>query len=343
MHKLTEFSSSSGCGCKVAPAVLQQIIGGLDKPIFDNLLVGNQTNDDAAVWNLDGMQSMINTVDFFMPIVNDAFDFGKISATNAISDIYAMGATPVFANAILGWPVDNLPTELASKVILGAQQICKEANIPLAGGHTIVSKEPFFGLSVNGLVQNKNLKKNNTATDGCVLFLTKPIGTGIVATAIKRDVAKPEHVLTVTESMCKLNKIGEELAKINAVKALTDITGFGLLGHLIEMAQGSGLSATLNFNAVKIFDFLDDYLEQNIIPDNTYRNWNAYEKLTIGINDIKQFQLLNDPQTSGGLLIAVEPNGVKELQDLLVKNNLHEFVNPIGQLTQKTNFVVNVV
>lgn len=342
--KLTQFSHGAGCGCKIAPDKLEQILSNnKSTDVFANLLVGNQTNDDAAVWDLENGQALISTVDFFMPIVDDAFNFGRIAATNALSDVYAMGGKPIFANAILGWPIDKLPLELASKVIEGAQSICKQANIPIAGGHSIDSLEPMFGLAVNGLINKQNIKQNSGAKAGDLLFLTKPLGTGIIGTAIKRGLIEAEaHAEICIESMCTLNSIGYDLAKLNGVSALTDVTGFGLIGHLIEMAEGANLTAEINWKNVPYFEFIDSYLQKNIIPDNTYRNWNAYEKKVVGLNDMKAFQILNDPQTSGGLLVSIHSANIKEIYNILTINNLSKHLIPIGTFTEEQEYKVKI-
>ncbi|MBJ7429178.1 MAG: selenide, water dikinase SelD [Bacteroidia bacterium] len=343
--KLTQFSHGAGCGCKIAPDKLEQILSkNKSTDVFANLLVGNQTNDDAAVWDLENGQALISTVDFFMPIVDDAFNFGRIAATNALSDVYAMGGKPIFANAILGWPIDKLPLELATKVIEGAQMVCKQANIPIAGGHSIDSLEPMFGLAVNGLINKQNIKQNSAAKAGDLLFLTKPLGTGIIGTAIKRGLIEAEaHAEICIESMCILNSVGYDLSKLIGVSALTDVTGFGLLGHLIEMAEGANLTAEINWKNVPYFEFIDSYLQKNIIPDNTYRNWNVYEKKVFGLNDKKAFQILNDPQTSGGLLISIHPDAVNELEELFKSNNLKSFIKPIGCFKNETPNRVEVI
>jgi selenide,water dikinase len=285
----------------------------------------------------------VSTVDFFTPIVDDAFDFGRIAAANAISDVYAMGGRPVFANAILGWPVDKLPLPLAAKVIDGAQNICAKAGIPLAGGHSIDSAEPIFGLAVNGLIRKEHIKRNGGAQEGDLIFITKPLGTGIVATAIKRGLLQhEEHKRIVVESMCALNTVGEKLSKLEGVHAMTDITGFGLLGHLIEMCEGSGMSAEIEMSKVPVFDFIDHYLQQNIIPDNTYRNWNSFEKKVNGISDMRSFQLLNDPQTSGGLMVAVAQESVAEVKAVLAAFELQSFVEPIGKFSKQTHAIIMV-
>ncbi len=332
-YKLTQYSSKAGCGCKIAPADLEKLVSEKSETNYTELLVGNHSNDDAAVWDLGAGLGVLNTVDFFMPIVDDAFDFGRIAAANAISDVYAMGGKPLFANALLGWPMEILPVDLAKEVLRGAREICKQAHIPLAGGHSIDSKEPLFGLSVTGSVRTEFLKRNNTPKEGDYLFLSKPLGTGIMGTAIKRGMAKEEHVKLVVESMCTLNVIGETISEMSGVNALTDITGFGLLGHLIEMC-GTHFSAELYWENIPRFAFLEKYLQQNIIPDNTYKNWNAWENKVEGITEMLPFQILNDPQTSGGLLIAVSEHALEAFTGKLKFNQL-DGILPIGRIIPK--------
>jgi selenide, water dikinase len=339
-YKLTEYSHMAGCGCKIAPADLEKILCERSSVSFKELLVGNHSNDDAAVWDLGNGISVMNSVDFFMPIVNDPFDFGRIASANAISDIYAMGGKPLFANALLGWPIGVLPLELANKVMEGALEVCNNAGIPLAGGHSIDTKEPLFGLSVTGSVANENLKRNDCPQVNDKLFLTKALGTGIIGTAIKRNLADEQHAKLAIESMCTLNKIGEKLSKLNGVHALTDVTGFGLIGHLIEMC-GNSFSAELYWDKVPRFPFLESYLVQNVIPDNTYRNWNAYEKKVDGILDMNSFQILNDPQTSGGLLIAASPEIEEELVQILKENGIN-FLESIGTILKRNDKTILV-
>lgn len=344
--KLTQFSHGAGCGCKIAPAVLDKILQS-NKAMddFPELLVGNSSKDDAAAYNLGNGHALISTTDFFTPIVDDAFAFGKIAAANAISDVYAMGGKPILAIAILGWPVDKLPAELAQQVLEGAREICREAGIPLAGGHSIDTPEPIFGLAVNGLTEITRLKQNNTAKKGDLLFLTKPIGVGILSTAQKRECIRPEHLAVLLNQLCKLNKTGELLGKTEGVHAMTDVTGFGLLGHLIEMAEGSGLGAELYYSKIPILEAVKEYLPQRIVPDATYRNWNGYSSkvgFAPGVNVMEAFTILPDPQTNGGLLIAVAPESVAEVQALFTKEGLADFIEPIGVMTEqgeKTVFV----
>ncbi len=344
--RLTQYSRGAGCGCKIAPQVLDEILkSNSTTPSIKNLLVGNSSKDDAAVYDLGNGTALISTTDFFMPVVDDAFDFGRIASANAISDVYAMGGKPVLAIAILGWPVEKLPAALAQQVLEGSRKICEEAGIPLAGGHSIDSAEPIFGLSVNGLVDIKNLKKNNTAKAGNLLFITKPLGVGVLSTAQKRGVLKEEHLPVMIKQMTVLNTIGEALGKIEGVTAMTDITGFGLLGHLVEMAEGSGLSAEINYGVLPVEEGVKEYLSQRIVPDATYRNWNAYSTKTgfeKGVNVMEAFNLLPDPQTNGGLLIAVDEASAGMVKKILTESGLEKFAQPIGVMkapAEKTIFV----
>jgi selenide,water dikinase len=344
--RLTQYSRGAGCGCKISPQVLEEILHSeLVFPDNKNLLVGNSSKDDAAVYDLGGGNALISTTDFFMPIVDDAFDFGRIASANAISDIYAMGGKPILAIAVLGWPVEKLPASPAKKVIEGARNICAIAGIPLAGGHSIDSAEPFFGLAVNGLVSIENLKKNDTAKEGDLLFLTKPIGVGILSTGQKRKVLKPEHATILANQLTTLNNVGEALGKIKGVTAMTDVTGFGLAGHLIEMAEGSGLSAEINYSKLSIIEGAKEYLAQRIVPDATYRNWNSYSKkidFAKDVNVMEAFSILPDPQTNGGLLIAVHPDSVADVHEVFQQYGLGDFLEPVGNFVHKTEKVILV-
>jgi selenide, water dikinase len=338
MVRLTQFSKGGGCGCKIAPSVLQQILASGGNEFYPNLLVGNESKDDAAVYKLNDTTSVISTTDFFMPIVDDPFDFGRIASANAISDVYAMGGKPLMAIAILGWPIDKLSPEVAKNVLDGARAICKEAGIPLAGGHTIDSSDPIFGLAVTGIVETENLKQNNTAKEGDHLLLTKPLGVGVLSTAVKRDLMKPEHYEGLLSVLTKLNKVGSLLAAVKGVHALTDVTGFGLLGHLVEISEGSGLSAEINYGAIKKINGLEEYIRLKSVPDATSRNWNSYSakvQFEIGVNVMEAFNVLPDPQTNGGLLIAVGDDGLKEVQDILSSNGYADFIQPIGKCISK--------
>ncbi|HEX5003089.1 MAG TPA: selenide, water dikinase SelD [Bacteroidia bacterium] len=343
--RLTQYSHGAGCGCKIAPSVLSEILSTNEQaPGFENLLVGNNSRDDAAVWDLKNGEALISTTDFFMPIVDDPFDFGRIAATNAISDVYAMGGRPVMAIAVLGWPVDKLPPEIAGRVISGGKKACADAGIPLAGGHSIDSPEPIFGLAVNGLVKTAHLKRNDTGKAGDVLFITKKLGIGILSTASKKGLISEGDLNLAVSSMTTLNTIGSDLGSMSGVTALTDVTGFGLLGHLTEMAEGSGLQAELYFNSVPVFEEIHHYLDKNCIPGGTNRNWNSYGKKVSPMNDRTRY-ILADPQTSGGLLVSVRPDAVESFQTLIKSAGLPDFVCvPIGKLTnQKSNYLITVI
>ena len=340
--KLTQYSHGAGCGCKISPKILDQILQTNQtstQPKYDRLLVGNDSRDDAAVLDLGNGEAIISTTDFFMPIVDDAFDFGRIASANAISDVYAMGGEPIMAIAILGWPLDKLPPDVAGQVLEGSRAICREAGIPLAGGHSIDSPEPIFGLAVTGKVRIEHLKQNNTATAGCQLYLTKPLGVGILTTAQKKGILKPEHANIAPKQMAQLNNFGAVLGKLPYVKALTDVTGFGLLGHLTEMAEGSGLSAVINFNNVPKLPVIDAYLAQKSFPGGTVRNWDSYGHKIAELTENQRY-ILADPQTSGGLLIAVEPDHTTEFERVASENGLtlHSF----GELVEPRGKVIYV-
>ena len=341
--KLTQYSHGAGCGCKISPEVLDKILkGNIAMPDNDKLIVGNHSKDDAAVLDMGNGTALISTTDFFMPIVDDPFNFGRIASANAISDVYAMGGKPVLAIAILGWPINKLPAEVAQVVIDGSRSICKEAGIPLAGGHSIDSPEPIFGLAVNGIVDVKNIKQNNKAKEGDILFLTKALGVGILTTAEKKGILKPGDESLAANQMMLLNKIGETLGTLDFVHAMTDVTGFGLLGHLAEMAEGSGLSAAIDFeNIPLITPALKDYIAQGSVPGGTTRNRNSYGHKIAPLTE-EQWAVLADPQTSGGLLIAVAPGKTKEITDLFSKNGLENFIQPIGKTERRSEKIIYV-
>ena len=331
--RLTQYSHGAGCGCKISPAVLDQILAGSGSQLADpRLWVGNASRDDAAVYGLDEERGVVSTTDFFMPIVDDPFDFGRIAATNAISDIYAMGGDPLMAIAILGWPVNVLAPEVAREVIRGGRAVCDEAGIPLAGGHSIDAPEPIFGLAVTGVVEKRLLKRNDTATAGCRLYLTKPLGIGVLTTAEKQGKLRDADANVARDLMCQLNRPGSHFARIPAVKAMTDVTGFGLLGHLVEMADGSGLQAHIDFAAVPRIDGVEHYLAEGCIPGGTGRNFASYGH-RVQLASEQQQALLADPQTSGGLLVAVDPEG--EAEFLAAAAELGLQLAPIGQLQAK--------
>lgn len=328
MYKLTQYSKASGCGCKIAPAVLEEILAGTGQHrAFHNLLVGNETRDDAAVYDMGDGQCLISTTDFFTPIVDEPFDFGRISACNAISDVYAMGGKPLMAVAILGWPVDKIPAEAAKEVIRGAQEICSAAGIPLAGGHSVDTTEPLFGLAVSGLVKKPDLKRNNTCRAGDVLYLTKPLGTGILSAALKRGQLAKGDYQQLLDTASALNQIGEKAGQLPFVHAMTDVTGFGFAGHLLEMLEGSGLSAVVEKAQVPVLENVSTYMAQFIFPDNTTRNYNAQAARTEGMTDL-DFMIYCDPQTSGGLFISVDPSHETEMDHFLQNNG--QFFAKIG-------------
>ncbi|ANH81041.1 selenide,water dikinase SelD [Niabella ginsenosidivorans] len=332
--QLTQYSHGAGCGCKISPALLDKILHSPATAAFTDprLLVGNDKRDDAAVLDLGNGTALIATTDFFMPIVDEAYDFGRIAAANAISDVYAMGGKPVLAIAILGWPIDKLPPEIAGQVLEGARAVCAEAGIALAGGHSIDCPEPVFGLAVNGLVELPHLKQNATATAGCRLYLTKALGVGILSTAQKRGILQPEDAAIALQNMTTLNKPGELLGRLDAVKAMTDVTGFGLLGHLSEMCEGSGLSAVVKFDQVPVISSVPYYLDLGCVPGGTNRNWSSYGN-KIGPLTERQKQILADPQTSGGLLVAVTEEGSAGFEQLMQKQGYH--LKPFGHLEHR--------
>ena len=338
---LTKYSHGAGCGCKISPKVLDEILSSnFTMPDNDKLIVGNHSKDDAAVYDIGNGTALISTTDFFMPIVDDPYEFGRIASANAISDVYAMGGRPVLAIAILGWPINVLPPAVAKKVIEGSRSICMEAGIPLAGGHSIDSPEPIFGLAVNGFVALENIKQNNTAKEGDLLFLTKPLGVGILTTAEKKGILKEEHKGIAAKQMMQLNKVGELLGKVKGVNAMTDVTGFALLGHLVEMAEGSGLSAAIEFDKIPaIIDDLKSYIDQKSIPGGTHRNWESYGEKIGAITDYQK-AILADPQTSGGLLVAVSAGSVQEVQYILEQHGLGKFTTPVGKLVAQQKEVV---
>lgn len=329
--RLTQYSHGAGCGCKISPALLTQMLKtNQHASSFPNLLVGNDTRDDAAVYELENEECIISTTDFFMPIVDDAFDFGRIASANAISDVYAMGGKPLMAIAILGWPIDKLAPEVAQQVLEGSRSICAEAGIPLAGGHSIDCPEPIFGLAVTGRVNKKNLKQNSKAKQGASLYISKPIGVGILTTAQKKGLLLPEHAAIATQNMVKLNSLGCTIAVLPEVEAITDITGFGLFGHLLEVCQGSGLSATIEFDRVPLLPQVKHYLDLGCIPGGTHRNWKSYGEYVKVDHEAQQF-ILSDPQTSGGLLIAVQ-EGSEEFFEEYVQRESKDSIWRIGKL-----------
>jgi selenide, water dikinase len=338
--KLTQYSHGAGCGCKISPATLRTILHSDNAARkFPSLLVGNESNDDAAVFDLGDGTCIISTTDFFMPIVDDPFTFGAIASVNAISDVYAMGGEPIMAIAILGWPVDKIQPAIAQQVLEGSRKICAEAGIPLAGGHSIDCPEPVFGLAVTGKLKREHLKRNDTGKEGSLLYLTKPLGIGIVTTAQKKGIVKEQHLRTAIDTMLKLNSLGAEIGHLPYVNAMTDVTGFGLLGHLTEVCEGSGLSAQIDFRNVPRFDFLDDYVRQKSTPGGTQRNWESYRSKISPLSE-DQKAILADPQTSGGLLICVDSQMTVQFEKF-VRTKGYD-LKPFGRLINKTDLVIHV-
>lgn len=335
---LTQYTKASGCGCKIEPDKLTSILqSNLNLSNDINLLIGNQHNEDAAVYNLGDGNVLISTVDFFTPMVNDPFDFGYIAAANALSDVYAMGGSPILATAILGWPTQLIPLDLAQQVLEGGRSACDVAGIKIAGGHSIESPEPFFGLSVNGLMKAKHVKTNSGARENDLLYLTKPLGVGVLSAALKREKLSKDHETILIEQLKVINTIGALLGKQNFVNALTDVTGFGLAGHALEMTKAANLTLVLNYDKLPIINGFIDYTNQLIMPDNLYRNFNAYKE-DMALNHKDAFFALCDPQTNGGLLIAVNSENKNEMETLLFNNNLMEFAEPIGVFVAREHF-----
>lgn len=332
--KLTKYSHGAGCGCKIAPDVLEKILKGKDKTKFCNLIVGNESKDDAAVIDLGNGTALISTTDFFMPIVDDPYDFGRVAATNSISDVYAMGGTPILAISILGWPIEKLSPDIARDVVRGAQDVCKSVDIPLAGGHSIDSPEPIFGLAVNGIVKKNHIKRNDGAKEGDLLFLTKPLGIGLLTSAQKHKLLRREDDGKAVEIMTTLNKAGESFGKLSCIHAMTDVTGFGLLGHLLEMAQGSNLKAKIFFEKIPVIKEIHHYLKKDCSPGGTFRNLRSYEHHVTGLDKTTRL-ILADPQTSGGLLVAVEPPNINEYIKTAKKLGLPDFsTHPFGKMVK---------
>jgi selenide, water dikinase len=332
--KLTSFSHGGGCGCKIAPGVLSEILKGSSGfPIPKELLVGIETSDDAAVYKLNDEQALIATTDFFMPIVDDPYDFGRIAATNAISDVYAMGGTPIMALALVGMPIDKLPIEVINQIIRGGESICAEAGIPIAGGHTIDSIEPIYGLVVLGLVHPSRIKRNADAKAGDKLILGKPLGVGILSAALKKNALDTDGYAAMLASATKLNTPGKDLSALPAVHAMTDITGFGLLGHTLELARGSGLTAKIDMSKVPLLPGVEQLVGFGCVTGASGRNWNGYGhdvELSESLS-ATQRTLLTDPQTSGGLLVACDASAVDEVLSLFARDGF-EYAAVIGEM-----------
>jgi selenide,water dikinase len=305
--RLTSLAHGGGCGCKLAPSVLQQILA--DQPaaaVYKQLLVGTETSDDAAVWQVDENTCVIATTDFFMPMVDDPYDFGRIAATNAISDVYAMGGKPIMALAILGMPVDKIPVEMVREILKGGAAVCGTAGIPVAGGHSIDCPEPVYGLAVIGTCHPSQVRRNSEAKPGDTLILTKPVGVGIYSAAIKKSALPPAAYQEMIETTTTLNRIGAELGKDKDVHAVTDVTGFGVLGHALELARGSKLSVVLRADDVPLLQEAAMLSEQGFVTGASHRNWASYGDDVVLPADMPEWKrhLLADPQTSGGLLVS---------------------------------------
>jgi selenide,water dikinase len=333
--RLTSFSHGGGCGCKIAPGVLQEIIAKASPGVLPKeLLVGIETADDAAVYRINETQAIVATTDFFMPIVDDPFDFGAIAATNAISDVYAMGGTPLFALALVGMPINSLPLATIRKILEGGESVCNKAGIPIAGGHTIDSVEPIYGLVVIGLVDPAKLKRNAGARPGDRLVLGKPIGVGVYSAALKKEKLSADHYAAMIASTTALNTPGIALGKLDSVHALTDVTGFGLLGHLLEICRGSGVGATVEWSRVPLHPGALELARAGYFTGASGRNWASYGRdvdLAASIADAER-ALLTDPQTSGGLLVACAPESVSQVTEIFRSHGFTQ-AGDIGAIT----------
>ncbi len=320
--KLTSFSHGGGCGCKIAPGVLAEILkNSTGFPVPRELMVGIETSDDAAVYKLNDEQALIATTDFFMPIVDDPYDFGRIAATNAISDIYAMGGTPIMALALVGMPISKLPIEVIGRILKGGESICAEAGIPIAGGHTIDTVEPIYGLVVMGLVHPSRVKRNAHAKAGDKLILGKPLGVGVLSAALKKEALDARGYASMIDSTTKLNKPGIALSYLPGVHAMTDVTGFGLLGHMLEMVRAAGLTAKINMKSIPLLPDVYQLAEKGFVTGASERNWDGYGKDVVLGKDtsVVDKALLTDPQTSGGLLVSCDPAVVDEVLALFAR------------------------
>ncbi len=341
---LTSYSKGSGCGCKIQPAVLETLLDGLriENNIAPGVLLANSKNEDCAAYELPNGDVLLQTLDFFTPMVNDAITFGKAAAANALSDIYAMGGTPLMANSIFGWPIDKISLDLAKQVLRGGSEICNSLNVPLSGGHSIDSQDPIYGLSVTGIVTKENLKTNAGAKPGDLIILTKELGVGILAAAHKRGIGNSDQDEKLYKLLTTVNSLGAVLGKQKSVTSMTDVTGFGLLGHLMEVCEASGVSATLNWNAIPVAEEANELAKSFVLPDNAMRNWNNYEsKSAIENNDA--FAWLVDPQTNGGLLFTVEAEFADEILGICKLRNPKSAIIGEVQDSQKDNKTIVVV
>jgi len=340
--RLSSMAHGGGCGCKLSPGVLAALLA--DMPTvqpFKQLLVGAETADDAAVWQIDEETCLISTTDFFMPMVDDARDFGRIAATNAISDVYAMGGKPIFALAILGMPLGKIEPEQVREILEGGREVCIAAGIPVAGGHSIDTLEPIYGLAVNGLCAPSELRRNCDAKPGDILILTKPIGVGVYSAAFKKDALSPTDYRDMIATMTRLNRIGAELAKNPNVHAMTDVTGFGILGHGLEMARGSGLRIIVKADSIPLLPHAAELVREGFVTGASSRNWDSYgHDVTLPANCLLwQRHLLTDPQTSGGLLVACAPATAGEILSQIQEAGFAE-ARIVGEMAEGSGAVV---
>lgn len=343
--RLTSLSHGGGCGCKIAPGVLSNLLSQLpESQPYANLLVGNETSDDAAVYKLNNSQALIATTDFFMPVVDDPYHFGLIAATNALSDIYAMGGTPIMALALVGMPINVLPHSVIAKVLEGGAHACSQAGIPVAGGHSIDSVEPIYGLAAMGLAHPNNIKRNNMAQEGDVLVLGKALGVGVMSAALKKNMLDEQGYKAMIASTTQLNKPGATLGANNNVHAITDVTGFGLLGHVLEIARASGLQANIDFSDLPWLPEVPELAKQGFITGASGRNWESFGKHIKLDSELTAFarDLLCDPQTSGGLLVACSPESVSQVLNVFHEQGMQS-ARVIGNLSSRDNsYFVNV-
>jgi selenide,water dikinase len=336
--RLTSLAHGGGCGCKIAPGVLRDILSNMKGfALPPALLVGIDTSDDAAVYLLNDQQALIATTDFFMPVVDDPFDFGRIAATNAISDVYAMGGTPIFALALVGMPISVLSTDTIGQILAGGQSVCQAAGIPIAGGHSIDSVEPIYGLVVLGLAHPSRIKRNASAQEGDVLVLGKPLGVGILSAALKKEQLSTQGYAQMIATTTRLNTPGPELAAMQDVHAMTDVTGFGLAGHALEMARGAGLDVHIDWSQVPLLDGVRALAEAGHITGASARNWSGYGadvQLPVAGFDAIDQALLSDPQTSGGLLVSCAPGAVQAVMDVFAKHGFAQAA-VVGEVAAK--------
>jgi selenide,water dikinase len=338
--QLTAYTKGGGCGCKLPPLALREILSNQVSSDEFGLLIGNSKGDDAAVWEIGNGLCLISTTDFFTPIVDNPYDFGRIAAANSISDVYAMGGKPVLALSILGWPTEKLSNKVAAEVLRGAREVCASVGIAIGGGHSIENPEPIFGLSVNGMVNKEHIKSNHSALAGDVLILTKPLGSGILSTAMKRGKLNEEQQTELIETLVAVNCIGQDLAHFPGVHAMTDVTGFGLLGHALELTEGSGLSLELDYPQIPLMSGVKEFAAQMVYPDNTMRNWQAFNQKITGITG-ESLLTLCDPQTNGGLLVSVDAETLPMVIEML--ENKKQFYRQIGVFSAKREIAITLL